>query len=43
MAGGPTILVVDDEVATRIALRKLLMGAGYQFLEAGSGIEALAG
>jgi len=41
MAGGPTILVVDDEVATRIALRKLLMGAGYQFLEAGSGIEAL--
>ena len=37
----PTILVVDDEFATRIAVRKILRGAGYQVIEASSGAEAL--
>ena len=41
MAGGATVLVVDDEVASRIGLRKVLMGEGYQFVEASSGAEAL--
>jgi len=41
MAGRPTILVADDELASRIALRKILMRAGYQLLEASSGAEAL--
>jgi two-component system KDP operon response regulator KdpE len=41
MLRGPTILVVDDEVASRKALRKILVGAGYQFVEASSGAEAL--
>jgi CheY-like chemotaxis protein len=41
MARGPSILVVDDEAATRIALRKLLIGSGYQFVEASCGAEAL--
>jgi len=41
MPGGPTILVVDDELASRIALRKILTGAGYQFVEASTGAEAL--
>jgi len=41
MSGGPTILVVDDELASRIALRKILVGVGYQFVEASSGAEAL--
>jgi len=41
MSGGPTILVVDDELASRIALRKILVGAGYQFVESSSGAEAL--
>src|SRR5215470_11905096 len=41
MPRGPTILVVDDEVASRIAMRKILISAGYQLVEAGSGAEAL--
>jgi two-component system KDP operon response regulator KdpE len=41
MLGGPTILVVDDELARRIALRKILTSAGYQFVEVSSGTEAL--
>src|SRR5215469_365988 len=40
MPEGPSILVVD-ELASRIALRKILMSAGYQFVEARSGAEAL--
>jgi CheY-like chemotaxis protein len=41
MLRGPTILVVDDELASRKALRKIIVGAGYQFVEASSGAEAL--
>jgi two-component system KDP operon response regulator KdpE len=41
MQRGPTVLVVDDEVASKNALRKILVGAGYQFAEASSGAEAL--
>ena len=41
MPRGPTILVVDDEVAIRKILRKVLVSAGYQFLGASSGAEAL--
>jgi two-component system KDP operon response regulator KdpE len=41
MLRGPTILVVDDEVAIRKMLRKILVSAGYQFLDASSGAKAL--
>ena len=41
MLRGPTILAVDDEVASKNALRKILVGAGYQFVEASGGAEAL--
>ena len=41
MLRGPTILVVDGEVAIRKILRKILVSAGYQFLDASSGAEAL--
>ena len=41
MPAEPAILVVDDELATRIALRKVLSGAGYRVIEASSGAEAL--
>ena len=41
MLRGPTILVVDDEVAIRKILRKILVSAGYQFLDASSGAKAL--
>jgi CheY-like chemotaxis protein len=41
MLRGPAILVVDDEVASKNALRKILVGAGYQFVEASNGAEAL--
>src|ERR1700746_3371898 len=41
MVGGPTILVVDDEPASRIALRKILAAAGYQFVDASTGAAAL--
>lgn len=35
------ILVVDDELASRVVLRKILSGAGYRVIEASSGAEAL--
>jgi two-component system, OmpR family, KDP operon response regulator KdpE len=41
MPGAPKILVVDDEPASRIALRKVLLSEGYQLVEASSGAEAL--
>jgi CheY-like chemotaxis protein len=37
----PTILVVDDDPLDRDLFRKLLEGAGYAVVEAGSGREAL--
>jgi two-component system, chemotaxis family, chemotaxis protein CheY len=37
----PTILVVDDDPLDRDLFRKLLEGAGYAVVEAGSGKEAL--
>jgi CheY-like chemotaxis protein len=37
-----TILVVDDEVHSRILLREILLEAGYEVLEAADGIMALA-
>ena len=36
-----TILVVDDEPGVRHALRKFLTGAGYNVLDAASGVEAV--
>ena len=41
MSRGPTILVVDDEAASRNALRKIFVGAGYQIAEATTCAEAL--
>ena len=41
MPRGPTILVIDDEPASRHALRKILMGADYQFFDASTGAQAL--
>ena len=41
MLRGPTILVIDDEAASRMALREVLVAAGYQFVGASSGTEAL--
>lgn len=41
MPGEPTILVVDDELASRIALRKIHMRSGYQAIEVSNGAEAL--
>jgi two-component system, OmpR family, KDP operon response regulator KdpE len=41
MIRGPTILVVDDEPASRIALRRIFVAAGYQFVGASTGTEAL--
>jgi two-component system KDP operon response regulator KdpE len=40
MPRGPTILVVDDEAASRNALRKIFVGAGYQIVEASTYAEA---
>ena len=39
MLPSPTILVVDDEVAGRNVLRKILVGAEYRVVEASSGAE----
>ena len=39
--GGKTILVVDDEVLTREAVRRVLSTAGYSILQANGGDEAL--
>jgi two-component system, OmpR family, aerobic respiration control protein ArcA len=41
MPRGPTILVVDDDAASRNALRKIFMGAGYDIVEARTFAEAL--
>jgi two-component system, OmpR family, KDP operon response regulator KdpE len=41
MPRSPTILVVDDEAASRNALRKIFVGAGYQIVEASTCAEAL--
>ena len=41
MIRGPIILVIDDEPASRIALRKIFVAAGYQFVGASTGTEAL--
>jgi two-component system, OmpR family, KDP operon response regulator KdpE len=41
MPRGPTILVIDDEAASRNALRKTFIGTGYQIVEASTGAEAL--
>jgi len=41
MVRGPTILVVDDEPASRIALRKIFAIAAYRFVNASTGAEAL--
>ena len=39
---GTTLLVVDDEPAIRVSLRRMLVRHGYQIIEAESGIDALA-
>jgi two-component system, cell cycle sensor histidine kinase and response regulator CckA len=41
MAKPKTILVVEDEIAVRVLLRRLLEGAGFEVLEAADGVEAL--
>ena len=41
MLRGPTVLAVDDEAASRNALRKIFVGAGYQIVEATTYAEAL--
>jgi two-component system KDP operon response regulator KdpE len=41
MVRGPTILVVDDELASRIALRRIFARAGYRYVDASTGAQAL--
>jgi two-component system, OmpR family, KDP operon response regulator KdpE len=41
MSRGPTILIVDDEAASRNALRKIFVGAGYQIAEASTCAEVM--
>ena len=40
-AGGETILVVEDAEAVRKLVCAMLANGGYQYLEAGDGLEAL--
>jgi len=40
-AARPTVLVVDDDLVTRVFVRRMLEEAGYQVTEAGSGRDAL--
>jgi len=39
--GAETILVVEDEAAVRVLVRRVLTRSGYRILEASSGVEAL--
>jgi len=41
-SGGETVLVVEDEVALRHLVQRVLSGAGYEVIVASSGREALA-
>ena len=36
-----TVLIVDDEAASRALLREILVGGGFDVLEAADGLEAL--
>jgi two-component system cell cycle sensor histidine kinase/response regulator CckA len=38
---GPTVLVVEDEALLRSGIKRLLVAAGYNVLEAGDGASAL--
>lgn len=38
---GPTVLIIDDEEYLRQAFGKVLMQAGYRFLEAGNGVAGI--
>jgi CheY-like chemotaxis protein len=40
--GAPTVLVVEDDPHVRLLLERLVSGAGYGVLSAGSGADALA-
>jgi len=42
IAGGQTILLVEDDVDVRVAVRDMLRQTGYQVQEAADGIEALS-
>lgn len=39
---GPSLLVADDDEATRVSYAAALVGAGYQVIQAGDGSEVLA-
>ena len=41
VAARPTVLVVDDDLMTRVLVRRMLEEAGYQVTEAASGRDAL--
>lgn len=42
MANNPTILVIDDNIATRYAMKRVVERQGWRVLEAGTGTEGLA-